>query len=143
MAEVNYHIPTDEEMARIERESLERDEVEPRVVAFGFDTASGRMTLEMRGGASVSFDPRGVRGLESAGDEDLAGLELVGNGEALHWDAVDVQMTTVALLQIVFKMRGLFEAARKGGASRSAAKAQAARANGQKGGRPRKVPQVA
>ncbi len=143
MAEVSYHIPTDEELAQIERESLERDEVEPRVESFRFDASDGRMTLEMRGGASVSFDPRGVRGLEAASDEELAGLELIGNGSALHWDAIDVQVTTVALLQIVFKMRGLFAAARKGGASRSPAKAQAARINGQKGGRPRKLAQAA
>lgn len=143
MAELKYHIPSDEELALIERESRERDEVEPRVQSFRFDASSGRMTLEMRGGASVSFDPRTVRGLEAASDEELAGLELIGEGELLHWDAIDVHMTTVALLQIVFKMRDLFASARRGGASRSPAKAEAARVNGQKGGRPRKLSQAA
>lgn len=140
---MHYHIPSNEELAQIERESRERDEVEPRVLSFCFDSSSGRMTLEMRGGASVSFNPRTVRGLEAASDEEMAGLELVGEGELLHWDAIDVHMTTVALLQIVFKMREMFAAARKGGASRSPAKAEAARANGQKSGRPRGLSRAA
>lgn len=145
----NYPMPTDEEIAQIERETLARDEVEPRVASYSYDAASGRLTLHLRGpqefprGPSVSFAARSVRGLEDATDEQLGTIELVGNGSALHWDALDVQATTIALLQIVFKLRSVQDVARKAGSTRSPAKAASAAQNGRKGGRPRKVPQAA
>jgi hypothetical protein len=62
-------------------------------------------------------------------------------GFNLHWPALDVDLFVPALLAGVFGTRAWMarELARVGGQARSAAKTKAARANGAKGGRPRKT----
>ena len=61
-------------------------------------------------------------------------------GDALAWRALDVDLYIPGLLERVFGTR-MFAASsgRRGGRRTSKAKAAAARANGAKGGRPRKV----
>ena len=74
-------------------------------------------------------------------DADLADVELAGE-TGLHWGNLDVDFTIKGLMAGVFGTAGFMDAARRGGQSRSAAKAAAARANGAKGGRPVKRRQV-
>ena len=76
--------------------------------------------------------------LRGATAEQLADTRLLMGGSAVLWPALDVDMSAVALIGLLFGIRVPEETGRQGGSSRSEAKAAAVRANGAKGGRPRK-----
>jgi succinylarginine dihydrolase len=75
-----------------------------------------------------------------ANDAALADVEILGQGHALRWPRLDADFTVPGLLMGVFGTRAWMasELARHAGRAKSSAKAAAARANGRKGGRPRR-----
>lgn len=130
---------TDKEIERIRQESAAADKVEPRAVAARFDADARALVLSMRGGASLAVPLAVLPGLDSASDEELAGVGVFDNGADIEWPALDVQMTVMAILQRTFGIVTASESARRAGSVTSAAKAAAVRENGKKGGRPRKT----
>jgi len=129
---------TDAEIEAVRRETAARDAVSPRVKDARYERQSGLLVLEMVGGATIHVPARSLRDLAGASDEQLADVQPEENGNAVFWDALDVQMSTIALLQIIFGIRTISDVARQAGRTTSEAKAIASRANGLKGGRPRK-----
>ena len=109
---------------------------EPRALSARFDTRSSRMIVDLTNGCTFAFPPRLVQGLEDAGDGDLSAVEILGAGYGLHWEALDVDISVLGLLAGIFGTKS--HMARQAGKATSPAKAEAARANGAKGGRPRK-----
>jgi len=78
-------------------------------------------------------------GLAGASNKDLADGRILGNGFGLHREKLDADLSIPSLAVGIFGSKARRrEIARRGGASISPAKATAARANGAKGGRPRK-----
>jgi len=73
-------------------------------------------------------------------DRDLAEVAVLGLGLGLHWERLDVDASVPGLLAVLFGTRPWLDRQRaaRAGATRSPAKAAAARRNGAKGGRPRK-----
>lgn len=131
---------TDKELdAALERGRVAR-RVEPRAIAARFDPREGRVIVELANGCAFAFPPGLAQGLEGAADEVITTVEVIGAGYGLHWQALDVDLSIPGLLA------GVFGSARhmagRGGRARSPAKAAAARANGAKGGRPRKISAV-
>ncbi|WP_180899664.1 DUF2442 domain-containing protein [Martelella soudanensis] len=109
---------------------------EPRAAAARYDRASGRVIVDLDNGCTFAFPPRLAQGLEGASDDQLAAVEILGRGYGLHWEELDVDLSLPGLMAGIFGTRAWV--ARRAGQSTSAAKAAAARANGAKGGRPRK-----
>ncbi len=109
---------------------------EPRALAACYDRQIGRVMIELANGCMFAFPPRLVEGLEHATEEQLAEVELLGAGSGLHWEALDADLSVPGLLAGLFGTQA--HLARQAGQVTSAAKAAAARANGAKGGRPRK-----
>ena len=109
----------------------------PRAVAARYDRAFGRVVVELTNGCTFAFPPRLAQRLETATEAHLAGVEILGAGYGLHWEALDVDLSIPRLLAGVFGTGSYM--ARRAGRATSAAKATAARANGAKGGRPAKV----
>ncbi|MCJ2121308.1 DUF2442 domain-containing protein [Methylobacterium sp. J-077] len=109
----------------------------PRAETARYDRARGRVVLDLDNGCTFAFPPRLVQGLESADEDQIAEIELLGSGYGLHWETLDVDISVPGLLAGIFGTRA-YMAARAGRAT-SAAKAAAARANGSRGGRPRKT----
>lgn len=111
-------------------------ETEPRALAARYDAKTGRIIVDLANGATFAFPPRLAEGLADARPEDLAEVEILGRGQGLHWEKLDVDFSVPGLVS------GLFGTARwmaaQAGRGTSEAKAAAARANGAKGGRPRK-----
>ncbi|KRA55717.1 DUF2442 domain-containing protein [Devosia sp. Root635] len=103
-----------------------------------FDARTGRLVVEFTNGAALMVPARSLQGLEEATDAQLAEVELAGE-TGLHWPSRDVDFTIAGLMQGIFGTAQFMAAQRKGGQSRSAAKVAASRANGAKGGRPRKA----
>jgi Protein of unknown function (DUF2442) len=121
--------------AALER-GRKRLETEPRAVAVRYDVSSCRVIVDLTNGCSFSFPPRVVEGLGDAKDEELAEVEVLGAGFGLSWESRDVQVSLGGLMTGIFGTKAYM--ARRAGAVTSPAKAAAARANGAKGGRPRK-----
>lgn len=120
--------------------ALERGRVahesEPRATMARYDRASGRVIVDLENGCTFAFPPRLAQGLEGATDDQLAAVELLGRGYGLHWEELDVDLSLPGLMAGLFGTKAWM--ARRAGQTTSAAKAAAARANGAKGGRPRK-----
>ena len=109
---------------------------EPRAAAARYDGQLGQVVVDLTNGCSFAFPPRLAQGLESATDEQLAQVEILGAGYGLHWEALDADLSIPGLLAGLFGTKAYM--ARHAGEATSPAKAAAARANGAKGGRPRK-----
>jgi hypothetical protein len=110
---------------------------EPRADSARYDRSLGKIVIELTNGCTFSFPPRLAQGLESATDDQLVGIEILGSGFGLHWEALDADLSVPGLLAGVLGTQAYM--ARRAGQATSAAKAAAARVNGAKGGRPRKA----
>lgn len=114
---------------------------EPRAASARYDAATGRVIVELTNGCAFAFPARRVQGLESAHDDELAEVEVLGRGVGLHWERLDADVSVPGVLAGLFGTKAWMDRQRaaKAGSARSAAKAAAARRNGAKGGRPRKI----
>ncbi|MGO8835581.1 MAG: DUF2442 domain-containing protein [Roseiarcus sp.] len=111
-------------------------EIEPRAASARYDKQLGRVIVDLTNGCTFAFPPRLAQGLESATDDQLAEIEILGAGYGLHWEALNADLSIPGLLAGIFGTRAYM--ARRAGQTTSPAKAAAARTNGAKGGRPRK-----
>jgi hypothetical protein len=109
---------------------------EPRAASARYDRRLDRVVVELTNGCTFAFPPRLAQGLEGASDEELSQVEVLGAGYGLHWEALDADFTVPGLLAGIFGTGAYM--ARRAGRATSPAKAEAARRNGSKGGRPRK-----
>jgi len=111
---------------------------DPRAVAAHYDADRGLIVIDLSTGYSVSFAPQRAQGLEHASPADLAEIEITASGYGLHFPKLDADLWVPALLEGVFGSRAWMAAqlGAQGGKATSEAKAQAARANGKRGGRP-------
>jgi len=118
-------------------------ENEPRAAAAQYDRTTGRVVVDLVNGCTYAFPAHLVQDLQGAGDDALADIVVDGAGLNLHWPALDADLYVPALVAGVFGTRAWMSTAlaRMAGRVTSPAKALAARANGAKGGRPRKSAQ--
>jgi len=120
------------------RESQER-RAGRRAHSVRYDARSGRIMLELSSGFVFGFPAAAFPALVHATPRELSAVTLSPGGAALHWDALDVDLSVPGLLLAsVERPARLRELARLAGGTKSAAKAAAARRNGAKGGRPRR-----
>ena len=140
MAQVTEHRPTDEELEAAERRGEERMRTDPRAVAARYDADAGRVVIELANGCTYIFPSEMAQELHGAAADDLAKIEIDGAGFNLHWPRLDADLYVPAAVAGVFGTKAWMakQWARQAGRTTSPAKAAAARANGAKGGRPRK-----
>ena len=120
-----------------EQRSVLAKQTEPRALAARYDKRKAAIVVELTNGCTFAFPPRLAQGLEMASPDQLAEVEILGLGYGLHWESLDVDLSIPGLLAGVFGTRS--HMARQAGRTQSPAKVAAARANGAKGGRPRKI----
>lgn len=131
---------SDAQIEAAERRGAEMLASEPRAAAARFDAESGRIVVDLTNGCTFAFPARRIEELEDASDAEIAAVEVAGAGFGLHWATRDADLTVRGLMNGEFGTKAwMSELARRAGQSRSPAKAAAARANGRKGGRPRKA----
>jgi len=105
-----------------------------------YDRVGDTIVIEMNDGAALVVPRRFMQGLENASVEQLQQGAITGKGTALAWPELNADFTILSLLRGVFGGKHwMSELARHAGSATSKAKATAARQNGAKGGRPRKV----
>jgi hypothetical protein len=131
---------TDAEFRAAEARGREMLATEPRASTAHYDRRNRRVVLELMNGCLYAFPVDLVQDLQGASDASLADVEVDSLGFNLHWPTLDVDLYVPALVAGVFGTRDWMtrELARVAGQAKSPAKAAAARANGMKGGRPRK-----
>ena len=128
----------DLELANARGQELQK--VFPRAISVHYDRVNDRVVVELSSKLAVSFRPGDAQGLEHAKATDLAEIELSPSGFGIHFPRLDADFYVPSLLEGFLGARKWMAArmGEAGGRSRSKAKKAAARANGLKGGRPRR-----
>jgi len=106
-----------------------------------YDARACCLVIGLNNGVQMSVPVSLIQGLERATPAQLADIVISPSGLGLFWPCLDVDVYLPALLQGVLGTQSWMarQLGARGGAARSPAKALAARENGRKGGRPRKV----
>ena len=132
---------TETNLQQAEQRLRERLERQPRAMEARYDRRVSRIVVRLDNGLELAFPPHLAEGLADAKAADLMAIEITPTGLGLHWPRLDADLYLPSLLAGVFGSPAWMAAqlGRSGGQSRSASKAAAARENGRKGGRPRKV----
>jgi len=128
--------PTDAEIQEARKRAEQEALIEPRAATARYDRESGRVLVELTNGCVFGFVPLGVDGLGGATDDQLAAVEVPVGGEGLHWEELDADVSVPGL--IAHRLNLAAWAPKFMGQRTSAAKSAASRANGAKGGRPRR-----
>lgn len=133
-------LPNETEIAAADAAGQAELATAPRATAVRYDAANGRVIVDLANGCLFAFPAHLAQGLAGASAADLAEIEIGPHGLGLYWPMLDTDVWLPALAGGIFGTRRWMaeELGRKGGTARTPAKAAAARANGSKGGRPRK-----
>lgn len=131
---------TRNEFERASARGRERRRNSAHAVSARFDRQQEKVIVELSSGLTISFRPRDAQGLESARPADLTEIEISPSGLGLHFPRLDTDLYIPGLLEGFFGSRrwAAAQLGARGGKATSAAKTEAARANGLLGGRPRK-----
>ena len=113
----------------------------PRAKTARYDRRNGRIVVELDNGCAFAFPAHNVQGLDNATAAQLANIELLGDGYALHWPRVNADIRIEGALAGIYGSKAWMMrlAAQEAGKHTSPSKAAAARANGLKGRRPQKA----
>lgn len=133
-------LTTNAEIAQAARAAREREKTATKICAAHYDGGSDAIVVELSTGATIIV-PRGrIPGFSKGTPATLTDITINPGAESLWSNNVDDGVLLEQLLEVaagadLLKTLG----GRISGRQRSAAKAAAARANGAKGGRPRKA----
>ena len=113
----------------------------PRAESAHYDTDRGRVIVRLTTGVEIGFAPRDTEGLQHASRDDLSEIVVEAFGLGIHFPRLDADLYLPALLEGVLGSKSWMAArlGAAGGQVRGDAKAAASRANGKRGGRPRKA----
>jgi hypothetical protein len=132
-------IPTATELAEIRHQTEESDALEPRAERVAYDARKKQIILALRRGAIVALPVERIRWLKDATSRQLHNLRRDQFGTGIVLEELDIHISIQGVLRDLVGLTGSasFMGA-AGGKAKSPAKASAARANGKRGGRPRK-----
>ena len=128
--------------SRAEERGQEMMKTEPCALTARYDAASDRVILDLVNGCTYIFPASHVQDFQNiVRDEKMEAVVVEGLGYNLNWPQLDIDLYVPALVSGIFGTKAWMEKAlaRRAGSARSLAKTAAARENGKKGGRPRKV----
>lgn len=131
---VKIIVPSDAERTEIQRK---HDAIAAQQYAKSvrYDRRAKAMRFVLRSGAEVSIPVAAVSYFRGVSPAQLAKVELYATGEAISIPERDIDVSVPGLLRDAL---GFELQQRRAGRVKSAARAKASRANGKKGGRPRK-----
>lgn len=125
-------------LGKANRAGREAARMEPRAVEAKFLPSRDQLAIRLANGATLTLPVRIVPELRSASRAQLSAIEILPGGDGLHWAALDFTISVPGLVATLFgPAEWMAELGRRGGSRVTAAKADAARRNGLRGGRPR------
>ena len=131
-----------DEFATAVRRAEQRRRTAPFAVSARYDRRSKRVVVRLSSGLNVAFSARDAQGLGDATPDELSEIEISPSGLGLHFPKRDADLYLPGLLEGFLGSRAWMAArlGAKGGKAKTPAKVAAARANGARGGRPKKKP---
>lgn len=122
--------------------TLRGEEIRRRgyAVRADYDSRQNRLVVDLNTGVTIMVPVALIEELSDADANDLTEIEISPAGTALHWPRIDADVYVPSLVQGIYGTKRWMAAqlGAAGGRATSPAKSTAARANGAKGGRPRK-----
>jgi hypothetical protein len=126
--------PTDEEIERARERG--REEHKRGAASVRYRPGPDVIELEMRSGATVILPRKLIPYLGDKPKSVAASASIAPGGTSLWFEEADLSYSIAGLIREIF---GIEVQQQRAGAARSRTKAAASRANGAKGGRPRKT----
>lgn len=112
----------------------------PRAVQASYDNTADEVVVRFENGVRMAFPRPLLQGLETASPDQLKDVVIAGPGTGLYWPKLDIGHYIRGLVDGVFGTKTwMQQLGKRGGAVKTPAKSAAARENGKKGGRPRKI----
>lgn len=136
--------PSNDEFDMATRRGSERLSKGPVATSARYDDRIGRLVVDLSTGLEIAFRPQDAQGIEKAKPEQLTDIEISPSGLGIHFPKLDADLYLPALLEGFMGSKSWIAAqlGKRGGAVSTEAKAAAARENGKRGGRPRKVKEL-
>jgi hypothetical protein len=125
-----FKAPTEQEFDSITRRTAQRMRHQLLAVAARFDRRAIRLMITLNNGAIVGFPLSVLPGLEQATPDDLRKIEVEGSGHGLHVPSLEADISVPTLLADQLGSTIM---------RRAVARANASKANGRLGGRPRRT----
>ncbi len=120
------------------------EEMGPCAVSARYRPYHKVIEVKFDNGVMLTVPTRLIQGLAGARAADLVEIEITPAGQGLHFPLIDADVFAPALFEGIYGSKAWMKhSASAAGSTRSPAKSAAARENGKKGGRPRKVQEVA
>jgi Protein of unknown function (DUF2442) len=124
-----FKAPTEREFETITRQTAKRMKHQLLAVTARYDRRSAHVMITLNTGAVVGFPLSFLPGLEHATAEDLRKIEIEGGGYGLHVPSLDADISIPSLLADHLGSSLM---------KRAVSRANASKANGRLGGRPKK-----
>ena len=118
---------------------------EPRVVDVEYapEVDLDLLILKLSDGRSHLIPREDLQGLQGATRDQIARVEILGNGTGLHWPELNIDHCVPSLLRHIYGTKlWMTEIGRLGGSAKSPSKRNASQINGLKGRRPRQKEQT-
>jgi hypothetical protein len=125
-----FDAPTEQAFDAITRRTAQRMKRQLLAVAARYDRRGQRVMITLNNGAVVGFPLSVLPGLERATPDDLRKIGVEGGGYGLHVASLDADISVPQLLADQLGSTIM---------RRAVARANASKANGRLGGRPRKT----
>jgi len=131
---------SDADVRRAEKRMQAQLQAQPHATAARYDRRDAKVVVSLSNGLELGVPVRLAQGLSGASASELADIEISPTGLGLHWPRLDADLYLPALIEGIFGTHRWMARllGKRGGEVTSAAKKAAARANGRRGGRPRK-----
>lgn len=144
MGTVKNPTTTDDELRRAIEAGRNRRATERRAASVRYDPGRDAIEIELTDGAGVRLPKAMVEEFRDVPPADMAKIRVSPAGYGIRLDEHDVYISVHGLIGALATTADMAGSLGKiGGAAKTEAKRVSARANGAKGGRPRKIPQVA
>ncbi len=119
--------------------SAEREKTEPKACDVWYDKESKNIVIQFDNGCKFECPVSLLQGVCNLPDDEIIKVKLTPAGWGLTWEDADIDLGVNELVNGIFGTKAwMKKIAAKGGKSTSEKKKAASRANGKKGGRPRK-----
>ena len=72
--------------------------IKPRARAARYDRAADRVVVDLFNGSTFAFPPSLLQGFADATADQIAEVEVMGQGFGLHWETLDADFTVEGLM---------------------------------------------